>query len=81
LLSTWRRNNAPPSLESVPPEKSATTWRNPKSGKSIACALQSVVEEAVSRVFIWLNDLKPSDALAASLFNPFGGVEEWRGGV
>jgi hypothetical protein len=24
----------------------------------------------VSRVFIWLSDIKPSDALAASLFNP-----------
>jgi len=31
--------------------------------------LQSVAEEAVSDVFIGLNNFKPSDALAASSFN------------
>jgi len=32
--------------------------------------LQSVVQEAVSDVFIGLSVFKPSDALAASSFNP-----------
>jgi hypothetical protein len=32
--------------------------------------LPSAGEEAVSGVFIWLSDIKPSDAFAALLFNP-----------
>jgi hypothetical protein len=31
--------------------------------------LQSVIEEAVSGVFIWLSNFKPFDALVASLFD------------
>jgi hypothetical protein len=33
-------------------------------------SLQSVAEEAVMGVFIWLSKIKPSDPVAASLFNP-----------
>src|SRR5437667_17451 len=37
LASTWRSSSAPASVERVPPEKSATTWREPTSVKSRGC--------------------------------------------